>query len=673
MDTAVMNFRYYLLGVFVLLALSISCDRGVKERTIDSKVLSTIDFSNLDAAAKEGVLDSLYRGAMEEENSCTARVYLLELATKFDKNEKEQRLLKLLNRVRTYSKEASDSLSLARSFEFLGGYYENKLQFDSTYFFYQQAGKWYRSLNDSVKIGEMALGKASILYDFGFYTEAEVETIRVLRYVNRAQNPMMIYESYQLLGLVLCELKSFEESLNYYRLTQNELQLMQDEGVFNQEDWELAYGALYNNFGGLYEVNTDYEQAIAYYQMGLDIVGDNEEYPALYSALLNNMHFSRMKNNDTIGVLPQLKKAEAIRLNSGSTQEVVVSKLTIGQYYHKTGQTEAALKYFHDAYDLAVAFNSDYDQKEALRFLAEHDASNKARFAVEYVRILDNIQVTERLARNKFARIAYETEEMINKNELLKERNRRITLIAALVVGVLMFLLVILRLRSRNKQLLLMQKQQDANQQIYQLVIEQQFKTQNAKLDERNRIAKELHDGIVNRIFTTRFNLMQLETTAEANKELLVQELCKAEEEVRAISHKLVSQQFLKDQTFEEVVKKLLELQQNEFGTRFELSVDRGIVWESIPTAVKMHLYRILQEALQNVNKYSHAKNCSIWILKVQDKIKLRISDDGIGFDTQKTKRGLGLKNLAERVGEIQGEFVLESAEGEGTLLEIVF
>ncbi len=668
-----MNGIKGVVGVFLLVLCFFSCSKGRVAPEKNQNYLDSFDFTKLSSTDKGRVLDSLFDDAMDEDNSAATRAYLLELAAKFDKEEAANRFLKLLNRVRTYSKEESDSLSLAKTFESLGGYYENKMHFDSTYFFYQQAGKWYKSLNDSVKIAEMSLGKASILYDFGFYTEAEVETITVLRYVNRDQHPMTIYESYQLLGLILCELKSFDESINYFRLTQAELIRMNAEGSFNKDDLTLAYGALYNNFAGAYEVNNNFDEAIEYYQRGLDVIGIDENHPAIYSALLNNISFARMQNSDTIGVLKNLKIAEGIRLESGTDQEVISSKLTIGEYYFKFGNRDLGLKYVTKAYDLALQMNSEYDQKEALRFLVEHDVVNKSKYTKEYVRLLEKIQANERSTRNKFARIAYETEEMINKNEFLKERNRRIIFIAIVVVGFLMFLLLVLRLNLRNKQLVLMQKQQDANQLIYKLVIEQQSKTQKAKQKERNRIAKELHDGIVNRIFTTRFNLMQLDSPDSVRKELLVSELVKAEEEVRMISHKLANQQFLNDETFEEVVKKLIELQQNSFGTQFELSVDRGIVWEGISAEVKMHLYRILQETLQNVNKYSKAKHCSIWILKEQQKVKLRIADDGIGFDIQKVKRGMGFKNLNERVAAIHGELVLKTSEGNGTVLEITF
>lgn len=667
-----MSFYKYIFGLVFVLLIAISCGKAKKDLAKNTQFLDQIDLQELSGSKKKDLLNCLFNDAMDSENSDSSRAYLLELASRFEQ-EGESRSVKILNRVRAFSKEESDSLTLAKTFESLGNYYESKMQFDSTYFFYQQSGKWYTALNDSIKIAEMSLAKASILYDFGFYTDSEVEAIRALRYASNNQSPMMVYESYQLLGLVLCELNSFEESISYYELTQKELQKMNADGRFDSSKLVLAYGALYNNFGGAYEVHKEFEKAIQYYQKGLDVAGIDNNNPAIFSALLNNISFTRMQINDTAGVLDDLKKAESIRLKNGTPQEVITSKLTIGEYYFNKDQIGTGLQYIYDAYDLAISIKSDYDQKEALKFLVEHDVINKSKFTREYVRILEKIQAKERSSRNKFARIAYETEEMINKNERLAERNRKIIFLALVSVGFLMFLLVLLRLSSRNKRLIMEQKQQAANQQIYQLIIDQQQKTQEAKMGERTRIAKELHDGIVNRIFTTRFNLMQLESEDVQRKDLLVQELVKAEEDVRTISHKLSDRQFLEDTTFEEVVKKLIEMQQNSFGTKFELSVDRGIVWGALSTEVKMHLYRILQEVLQNVNKYSKAKQCTIYILKSDDKTILRISDDGIGFDMQKIKRGLGFKNLSERITEIGGELILDAAVGKGVTLEIIF
>ena len=182
----------------------------------------------------------------------------------------------------------------------------------------------------------------------------------------------------------------------------------------------------------------------------------------------------------------------------------------------------------------------------------------------------------------------------------------------------------------------------------------------------------ELHDGIVNSIFTTRFNLMQLESNREDQKALLVKELENTENEIRKVSHELTQNLLFEDQNLPEIVTNLVESQQNKFNTKFDITIDKYIDWSTIPSASKIHIYRIIQEALHNINKYSKAKKCFIILLKTGDKIIIRIWDNGIGFLKEKIKPGIGLKNINERTKAMNGDLIIISKIGEGTTIEIV-
>src|SRR5690606_27519289 len=109
--------------------------------------------------------------------------------------------------------------------------------------------------------------------------------------------------------------------------------------------------------------------------------------------------------------------------------------------------------------------------------------------------------------REQFARIRFETDEYIQENEqLLLER----TIVFVLGIGliVILSLLYFLRLqRVRNKQLLLEKEQQIANEEIYKLMLAQQSKLEEGRLNERFRISEELHDGVLSKIYGTRMGL----------------------------------------------------------------------------------------------------------------------------------------------------------------------
>ena len=105
----------------------------------------------------------------------------------------------------------------------------------------------------------------------------------------------------------------------------------------------------------------------------------------------------------------------------------------------------------------------------------------------------------------------------------------------------------------------------------------------------------------------------------------------------------------------------------------YEFYSDDSINWEQVPDRTKMHLYRIIQESLQNVNKYADAENVRVGFKTSGTAVELVIEDNGIGFDVGKKKRGIGIKNIASRTKEINGNFELKSTKGKGTTIRVSF
>lgn len=102
------------------------------------------------------------------------------------------------------------------------------------------------------------------------------------------------------------------------------------------------------------------------------------------------------------------------------------------------------------------------------------------------------------------------------------------------------------------------------------------------------------------------------------------------------------------------------------------ITIDKYIEWSKITEKQKVHIYRIIQEALNNINKYAQAPKCFILILKKNNRIIIRIHDNGVGFDLQKNKKGLGFKIFEERVNELGGALKIKSEQGKGTTIEVV-
>ena len=106
---------------------------------------------------------------------------------------------------------------------------------------------------------------------------------------------------------------------------------------------------------------------------------------------------------------------------------------------------------------------------------------------------------------------------------------------------------------------------------------------------------------------------------------------------------------------------------------RIEQEID--ITEDELPDALKIVIYRVLQEAMNNIAKHSRAESVHLSLRKGNGRIELTIRDNGQGFDLEKigsqesTKRGLGLTSMRERVELSGGSFGVESAEGKGTVI----
>jgi signal transduction histidine kinase len=108
-------------------------------------------------------------------------------------------------------------------------------------------------------------------------------------------------------------------------------------------------------------------------------------------------------------------------------------------------------------------------------------------------------------------------------------------------------------------------------------------------------------------------------------------------------------------------------------GIRIEQEMD--IQQGEVPKPLKIVIYRVIQEAMNNIAKHSKADFVCLSLRKRDDKLELVLQDNGRGFDQEKahsqesTKRGLGLSSMRERVELSQGSFVIESTEGKGTTI----
>lgn len=653
--------------------LTVSCrDASVPGNQRYVKQFSKIDDTLISSSRKLELLDSLNHSLQAVDNDSIFRAASFRIAKEYFYLNQGKKYLDLSRKLVQKSTEAGDALDLARSLYYVGDYYEDIAALDSAYLYYVKSFETYKLKKDTLNIGRLALYKAGILYDAGIFSEAEVENTTALRLLTASHNTRLTYESYNLMAITLKELGELDKSLDYFEKASKQIDALESENYPPEKIFRSRITFL-NNIGGVYEKKADYAKAIDAYRKALATRGIEDRFPKLYASLKSNLAYSSMKLGITKNIERSLLESLSLRERLNSKSGIVSSKIALGEYYFLQNKVKEGLRYIKEAYKEAYAIKSNYDMLATLKLLSENDPENSEFYTRKYIALTEKIRDSERYTRNKFARISFETEQAEREVLLLSKEKTLLTVIAVVISTLLLLALLLLRLRSKNSKLNFMQKIQRDNEKINQLLANQNAEAEKARTAERERIAMELHDGIINRIFTTRFNLMQLDPEDSASRQLLVQELQDAENEIRQVSRDLVENLSVNDKSFEILLNNLVASQKNEFQTTFKLSIDKYIDWNSIPDVSKINVYRIIQECLQNVNKHSQANSCNVLLLRTDHQVTVRIHDDGIGFHTAAYKSGHGKKNIAARAALLNAVISTRSVLGKGTTVELIF
>lgn len=192
----------------------------------------------------------------------------------------------------------------------------------------------------------------------------------------------------------------------------------------------------------------------------------------------------------------------------------------------------------------------------------------------------------------------------------------------------------------------------------------------NAHEEERRFIGAELHDNI-NQILAGTLLTLGLVKPRKGSTipeygfvEKSMGYIQTAIDEIRKLSHQLAPTSF-EDKSLKEIFENLLMVMNlnNQFTINFQYDETNKT---PIPDEIQLNLYRILQEQMKNIVKYSEASFIEIALTFNSDRVKMRIYDNGKGFNITSTIKGIGLKNIKKRIQSLSGNFFLSSAPGKG-------
>ncbi|WBX73739.1 tetratricopeptide repeat protein [Tenacibaculum pacificus] len=548
-----------------------------------------------------------------------------------------------------------DSFSLAKAYHFAALNNKIKNNLDSTFYYYHKSKNISVALKDSAEIGRRLLSMAILQVKELDFLGCEITTVEGLKYVEPLKKYRVLISLYQTMGNALASLKRSKEARTYYHKAQNIVK-------FNKikHKREKNYLNLLNNIGMTYKDEGNYEKAISLFQEGLDTDSLEIKYPKNYQSFLGNLSSIYFLQGDTKKAIEGYKIVLEGRKKLKNSYAESFSHAFLTEAYIKNKNYTLAEKHANIGLKLARKTRNNKIVLECLKLLSDLNKGQKAKKHLEeYIQLNDSLFEKERRLKNQFAKIRYETDKKEKENTVLKTENKSKQLeiiyhkqqqtIGRLIAasGLLLFISSILFYFYRKRKLL------------YQAQLERIT----AREDERQQIAKSLHDEVAGDLSLLHQKFKKSNLLEEAKK------LDAVKENIRNLSHQLSSVSFNKVSFKDQIIN----LVSDYFELDFRISVTglQEYNWEELNNAINRLLYLSVRESLENCKKYANANKVMITFTIHKKHVFLLIKDNGVGFNTNAIKKGIGLQNLQERVEELNGTLNIKSEVGNGTQTNI--
>jgi len=456
--------------------------------------------------------------------------------------------------------------------------------------------------------------------------------------------------------------------------------------IFETHDkaWNLAN--VLSNKGGVYLDTKQFSLARMHFHKALEIDREvKDKWGIAYNLHRLGLVMHETEKLDSSAMY--LNEALFIRQSLNQELELTETMLALGSVKFDSGNHEEGLQLIRDALLKSEQIGAMETQTTARLLLAEH-LTEIGRYEEAYLHLKRYAALRDSVLSEEKQRIASDMEkryesvkkdrkiaenalELADSKAMIERKNLFINLVVVGIVSLLVILVLVIVVFNERKK--------NNDQRLHNLQKEQELLVLKSVLlgeeKERTRIAKDLHDGLSSLLaaIKIRFNAVQQnhhELIGDTKFIDALNSLDDASRELRRIAHNMMPEILLKYGLIEalnEYVQNLnvgnnIHIEFTHYGMEIRLAANTELV-----------LYRIIQELLNNVFKHSQATEVLLQINRNGDQLNVTVEDNGKGFDTgfQKPGDGIGMSNLASRVGFLKGELNIESAPDKGTTVYI--
>ena len=644
MDTLFVNmFRWRLLAFFMLLVSpGIFAQKNNKRLVVDSSKIYEISADSLINTAKR----ILY--AYPD----SARSIIIDAITTDSMNKK-----------RNHSK----------NFNLLGTTFNIQNNHGKALNYYYIALSNAQQNNDTLVLGAIYNNIGVVYFSIGNYKDAMDYYLKALNRFQLSGSKKEAASVYNNIGLLFNELENTEKASLNFQLALNNYKVVGDS---------IGISAALNNKGLMFAKKMNADSAHYYFDKAIEISQRNNNIYGLCDSYLEKAGFYLQMDNTT-DAKKYYNLSQTLSQSINQPYQEASSMLGMAKVLLKEGDLNLALNQASSALEIGKQLNNQvlqYECHEVLTQIYEQKGSldKGLQHFRQYVSMKDellnqtilhqiyNLEINTLSQANALQQLQIESQglSISKKNNLLLFIGISFVLV---IIGIYLFYL-----NYRHIQQVKLQKA------IIDLSEKKSRDAVEAEIQERQRIGRELHDGLGQVLSVARLNLSvlhQKKHLTESRKEELFDttfnSIDEAFNELRNISHNLAPA-LLSEKGLIEALKNLSDIINKT--NHLKMQIEAFGFATALDSLTEHTLYRAIQELLNNAIKHARASLFCVQLIKSEKEVTLMVEDNGRGFKITEsaTNNGGGISNIKSRVENLNGSMHVDSLVDRGTIVSIV-
>jgi signal transduction histidine kinase len=545
-----------------------------------------------------------------------------------------------------------------------------------------------KSISNDHIISKSLHNMALIYSTLGDINQALDYSFRAIEKRNKLLYHYSNASTYNLIGNIYYKINDNKNALKYTLLTHK---LLQNDSLGNKQ--LLVANTI--NLAIIYAVYNNKTTAESYFNKANELIFKYKIFSALPGYFTQRAAFYEEEGNLTKATEYNIL---ALNVAGGNKREASNAHFYLGSIYFKKGKYNKALKHALNSLNISREINSDIgriikQQKLVIKIYEKLKNNQEALvYSKDLIGRLDSLAASNTelniikkkelfdfeksifLEKEKEKMMHVELSQKIERQEIIRNY---IIVLAIFIIIILVLVAITYKNRIKAKQQLMLTIEENHQNYTKNLIRDQELLTLQSLMDgqelERKRIAEELHDGVGSALAGIKLKLttfFENNSIIDENFEKVIGKVDLVYNEVRNISHNLIPPDLI-NESFTTVIGILIN--ESRINSKVLISIDYLNIEKlnSINDDLKVAIYRILQELLKNAINHANCSLIEIAINNYEDEMTVVFEDNGIGFDMNEKKFGMGLRNIQSRVNTLNGNLTIDSKLGRGSAFYI--